>query len=546
LDLPLVVGVTGHRDPPEETEATLRERFREILLRLKRRYPEMPLLVLSGLAAGADMVAAEEAIQLDVAVMGCLPMPQTEYEKDFTPHERDRFRRVLPRCWDITVVGTSERREQNYMDVATFIAYYCHLLVAFWDGLGARGPGGTAEVVELRRGGVPIVLGEALVAYMPDTGPVFQIVTPRKGKALPPDCFSIHELYPKRDLPETRSRARDESAGQSEFENALAHLQRFNHDLDAQHAPAGPRTLADFRDRTDAVANGLQRRTLRSVQSVYIATALAGAVQLIFPTDGSFNIPTWEGITIRIAFLAIAIVMLVIAKRSDYENRYQDYRAIAEALRVQTAWCSAGLRGRLVEASYLQMQQNELEWIRLALRTIYLITGAGKACADDSPLHEECKRWIDGQIHYYEKSGTREQKHLQIARRAMIVLPVAGGLISAAAGVAAWLVSHKMIAVQPADSAALLHSLAYWATMPFALGGMLALWIRFYIQQRGLAENARRYQHMLAVFAGGKRRLGEGVRDPQKVLEELGHESLSEHAEWLILHRERPLEFVHT
>lgn len=545
-DLPLVVGVSGHRDPPADAEPQLRERFGEVLDGLAHRYPQMPLLVLSGLAAGADIIAAEEALDRGVAVLGCLPMPQAEYEKDFSPEELQRFRRVLPRCWAVIVVGTSANREQNYVDVATFIAYYCHVLVAFWDGLPARGPGGTAEVVELRKGVLPSALGETLVAYLPDTGPVFQIVTPRRGQPPPNDSVALHEFYPQREALTAPDRKPGTSTGRREFESALARLERFNRDL-GTHAPDTKAfTLADFRDRTDAAANKLQVDTLRSVQSVFIATALAAAAQLIFPTDGSFNIPSWLGIGIRIGFLIIAVLVLAIAKRSDYENRYQDYRAIAEALRVQCAWCCAGLGNRLVEASYLQMQQSELEWIRLALRTMYLITGAGTPSPDDSPTHPECLRWIDSQIEYYERSGRREERQMRYARWAMIALPVAGGVISASAGVLAFMVSHKMLLVPPAHLADTLRVLTYWGTMPFALGGMLALWIRFYVEQRGFAENTRRYHHMYAVFSAAKRRLVERARDPRKVLEELGHESLSEHAEWLILHRERPLEFVHT
>jgi hypothetical protein len=66
------------------------------------------------------------------------------------------------------------------------------------------------------------------------------------------------------------------------------------------------------------------------------------------------------------------------------------------------------------------------------------------------------------------------------------------------------------------------------------------------VQQRGFGENARRYQHMFKVFDAARRRLREPGVDARRVLEQLGHEALSEHAEWLILHRDRPLTFVHT
>ncbi len=544
--LPLVVGVTGHRDPPAEAEGTLRKRFGEIIERLSGQYPSMQLLVLSGLAAGADLLAAEEALDRGIAVLGCLPLPQSDYEKDFTPSELFRFRSVLPRCWDVIVVGSSEKREQNYVDVADFIAYYCHVLVAFWDGLQARGPGGTAEVVHLRKSGLPGIVGDALVAYAPDTGPVLQIVTPRRDRPPPADCFSVHASYPERPGWNTKARKSEKVAGEQAFERAIADLERFNRDLGREPIPTGPSALAALRDRTDAAANRLQRQTVRSLQSVYIATGLAGAAQLVLPTDGSFNIPSWAGVVAKVGFLAIAFAVLAVAKRNDFENRYQDYRAIAEALRVQYAWCCAGVRARLVEASYLEMQQSELEWIRMALRTAYLITGTGAAGAGGSVEHPECGSWVDGQLEYYQKSGRREDQRLRRARWLMIGAAAGGGVISAVAAVFAWMLSHNLLPIQASQYTQTLHMTAYWATMPFAVGSLFALLIRFYIQQRGFAENARRYQHMFVVFDAAKRLLREHIRDPRRVLEQLGHESLSEHADWLILHRERPLSFVHT
>lgn len=544
--LPLVVGVTGHRDPPAEAEAPLRERFGEVLERLRQQHPSMQLLVLSGLAAGADIFAAEEALERGVAVLACLPMPQAEYEKDFTPQELERFRLVLSRCWDVVVVGASAERERNYVDVADFVAYYCHVLVAFWDGLQARGPGGTAQVVELRKGGVPDMMGDALVAYMPDVGPVFQIVTPRKDQPRPAQCYSLIEIYPERLGRKASPKSDKRRTGEQEFEDAIAHLERFNRDLAREPVSAETNRLAALRDRTDAAANRLQGRTLRSLQSLYVATALAGAAQLALPADGSFNIPSWAGIVARIGFLAVAFAVFAIAKRGDYENRYQDYRAIAEALRVQYGWCCAGLRKRLVEASYLQMQQSELEWIRLALRTAYLITGAGAACADDSPAHQACIGWIDSQLAYYERAGKREQENVQRAERAILIAAVTGGALSAIAAILVWALSKNWLPVPAGQDAMVLHILTYFVAVPIALGGMLAILIRFYFQQRGFTENARRYQHMFTVFDAARRRLRDHVGDPRKVLEQLGHEALSEQADWLILHRERPLTFVHT
>lgn len=506
----------------------------------------MPLLVVSGLAAGTDLIAAEEAADLGLAVLGCLPMPQAEYERDFAPEELGRFRRVLSRCSGVIVVGTSERREQGYIDVGNFIAYYANVLVAFWDGLPARGPGGTAHVVDLRRRGLPSVVGDELVTYLPDVGPVIQIVTPRAHQPAPADSFAENVIYPEQPGWKANAKARPGDAAADDFERAITHIERFDRDISESPPSTKRDRLAALADRADAAANRMQAHTLRSLRSVYVAAALAGAAQLVLPADGSFGIPSWAGIAARIGFLAIAFAMFAFAKRGDFENRYQDYRAIAEALRVQYAWWCAGLRTRLVEASYLQMQQSELAWIRSALRTAYLITGSATAKPDASPSDPECSRWIEGQIDYYERAGEQEAAHMAQAERAMRATAIGGATISGAAALAAWAVSHHWLSSPVALGTSTIGALTYWAAMPVALGSMLALLIRFYVQQRAFAENARRYQLMFTVFDAARRRLREGRDDPRRILEQLGHEALSEHAEWLILHRDRPLTFVHT
>ena len=527
--LPLVVGLTGHRDLPAGAEAPLRERFGAVLDELGARHPSLPFLALSGLAAGADIAAAEVCIDRGIPVLGVLPMPTDAYEGDFSPQERERFRRTLDRCWVSIVVGTS--RETGYADVGKFIAYYSAVLVAFWDGLPGRGAGGTADVIELRRNGLAIAARDALHASIPDVGPVIQIVTPRQGEAAPESVFAVRELYPRETDRSVQAGTTKTAPGKDDFERALDRLERFNRDIALERALADAEPLTSLLDRVDASANSIQNRTLGSVRRMYVAVALAGAAQLVLPSDGSLHVPAWAGVVARIGFLVIAFAVFFDAKRNDLENRYQDYRAIAEALRVQEAWLRAGLRGRLVEAAYLQMQQSELEWIRLALRTAFLVTTVAAPEPGNPPSITASSEWIDGQIRYYEAVGKREQANMGRAHKAMVWSAAGGAVVSAAAAAAGWAFGH---------------SWAYWTTMPIALGGMIALIIRFYVQQRGFGENARRYQHMFTVFDAARRRLREPGADARKVLEQLGHEALSEHAEWLILHRDRPLTFVHT
>ena len=553
--LPIVVGITGHRDIPPDAVEPLRERFGEILGELQTKYPSTPLLVLSALAAGADVLAAEEALARGIRVMACLPMDQTDYEQDFTPEQTERFRSVLSRCSSVTVASSSSDRQQAYAAAGTHIVYYSQLLVAFWDGEAGSGPGGTADMVRLRRTGIPSVMAGQIIPYLPDIGPVFQIVTPRENKPLPREVFTTLRHYPPRYDSDTR--------GQSDFEAALANLDRYNRDVATQPLDRSGEPLVDLMTRTDEAANKLQGKYVQSLHFVYGFALFAGAAQIV-------EIP--GGPIIRMAILALAFLFFRAARKQDYENRYQDYRAISEGLRVQNAWCSAGLRERMVDAAYLRMQHSELQWIRMAIRTAYLVFDARTARGGESTKSPACMQWVEGQRDYYKRAAQREEQKKRRITRISEGSVVAGFaltiIVIALANLNGNYFSPKLVHDQQGawyhgvmlrlNGMHLVHIawlenhprfVHFFETVPAPLAAMAALLMRFYTQQRGFSESARRYQRMFTVFDYAARRLHDihedGAQDSAHlVIEELGREALTEHADWLILHRERPLQFV--
>lgn len=96
VPLPLVIGVTGHRDLREEDRAPLEGRVRQVFAEFQRRYPSTPLLLLSPLAEGADRLVARAALEKGARLIVPLPMPQTLYEEDFqTRASREEFHKLL-------------------------------------------------------------------------------------------------------------------------------------------------------------------------------------------------------------------------------------------------------------------------------------------------------------------------------------------------------------------------------------------------------------------------------------------------------------------
>ena len=81
--LPFVIGVTGHRHIDPGTEPRLAAEVDAVLADLKGRLLETPLVMLCGMASGADLLCAERAIAAGVPVCALLPAPLERYERDF-------------------------------------------------------------------------------------------------------------------------------------------------------------------------------------------------------------------------------------------------------------------------------------------------------------------------------------------------------------------------------------------------------------------------------------------------------------------------------
>ncbi len=82
--VPLVIGVTSHRNIAPNEEEAIRQRVRDFLTGLQRDFPGLPLLVLSSLAEGGDRWVAEEALALGVRLIAPLPMMRAQYTQDFS------------------------------------------------------------------------------------------------------------------------------------------------------------------------------------------------------------------------------------------------------------------------------------------------------------------------------------------------------------------------------------------------------------------------------------------------------------------------------
>src|ERR1700691_3877218 len=92
----LVLAITGHRDLDPDDYGRLETQIGNIFSELGEKYPATPLLLLSGLADGADRIAARAAKAKTIPYIAVLPMTVESYRKDFEhPSSKVEFDELL-------------------------------------------------------------------------------------------------------------------------------------------------------------------------------------------------------------------------------------------------------------------------------------------------------------------------------------------------------------------------------------------------------------------------------------------------------------------
>ena len=118
------------------------------------------LVVVSSLAEGADRIVVHACLRRQGAVLhAVLPLPVDEYRKDFvTESSRREFDDLLAVAASVEFAETVPSRQEAYERAGYMMVARSDLVLAVWDGLPARGRGGTADIVDYARAhGVPVV-----------------------------------------------------------------------------------------------------------------------------------------------------------------------------------------------------------------------------------------------------------------------------------------------------------------------------------------------------------------------------------------------------
>ena len=561
---PLVIGVTSHRDIPAREIEPIRQRVRDFLAQMQRDFPGLPLLVLSALAEGGDQLVAQEALAAGARVIAPLPLPREVYASDFSAAGRatlaELCQRVevlplplLPGNTAAAVAVPGAARNRQYAHAGVFISSHSHILLGLWNGHASDLLGGTAQVVRYHLDGIMPGLIERrhsaqMVLECGDESLMYHIVCSRTdadGVLQPP----LPPLQPLQTRWVDQGGARAASTGMpEEFRRMFQCMQQFNADakrhgqeIDAFAAaqaatPPGTDMRASI-DRlfltADWLALHFQRQVLRAMRGLYVLATLMGIAFVSYsdlPHQG-------DAIYVFIVLFAAGVCLAWLAQRRGWHRKYIDYRALAEGLRVQRYWRAAGIAtagsGVFAHDNFMQKQDIELGWIRNVMRAAG-VCSFEVAHVSEGAMAAVVSDWIgiangEGQLGYYARKAaqcTRVHHATQRIGRTLLCIVIGISVCLA--------VFHRQL--DPDTT-----------TYLVAVMGVLAIIAaarESYAFRKADRELIKQYRYMCNIFATARRKLDAtaDVAARREILRALGEAALAEHAEWALMHRERPPE----
>jgi len=563
--IPLVVSITGHRDPRPEQLDSITRRITSELSCLLDNYPDTPISVLSALAEGVDRLAAQATLDLRhefpgrIRLICPLPLNPDAYSNDWADNKQaqQEFEHLLEQSDECFVLPCDANRPECYAHLGHYLARVSHILLACWDGVNLYKAGGTDRVIDERLNGRSIherfescellhsdyFLPPAELLDEPETGPVLHIPCPRQQSS------------PSPQLPESSQWIFPKNTSSDEWRMQWKLVNQFNAEIRADNLktkqPTRPgeesdkNILAILQDRASNVAGVYQYKTHSSMTLIGLFTGLAASI-LLYAEEVTIPATIWIPCYGLFALLAIAIGHR--EKINKDQEKHLDYRALSEGLRVQAAWKQAGLH---TPASffYLRKQRRSLAWVRSAIRALAI----GEFTAEDEKLTIERltkvhHNWIRDQKSYYEsKVKQAKSSHqplirnlghrIKTAQRLKRTLLLGGG----SAFVLSWIGAYV-----PAISSETPWHTTFVILMAFLPA--LAVALDYYMNKQAWSEELNQYERMYWIFAKADAFFDNILKTehPDKklcaaVLLDLGKEALQEQGDWYQLHHERLL-----
>jgi hypothetical protein len=563
---PLLIGVCGHRNLDPSCATELATAVRTQLLRLANELPSTEIRVLSGMAAGSDLIVARAAIEAGVQVEAMLPMPLAQYRADF---DSDSYRELLAllahpqvRCVELTPPERLDEpggRDKGYQSLGRTLIRRSSVLLAVWDGKSTRLTGGCFDTM-IRyldcHGGdeeefvEPVFIpaadaeaGDAVVFWIP-----VRAADDARGD-VPKACFltavgqnrlAVHDDLPSsvadewRELDNLNHKYRSlasNSDGQSQNSliSSLPPDLKFPdvellHEIDARYSIA------------DSLAMHYQRKSDGLFQLFGALTLLAGGSFLVYEL---LSHSSWL-LVIYLVALAIGLMLFRILSRNHWLSGHLACRTLAESLRVKFYLVLAGAdhlvdTRELIAISGINLF-DRFGWFQHVLRSVERTDAGGAGGLAYSAATEAAveRAWINDQHAYFTREVKRfahikrREAHYKRTMFAVTLIAIIGLVFYGEE------MGHiKYLVPVPVKDLVMF----VWGGLTVVLG----VW-KLHQDKMATRELLWQYRAQLRHFARARAQLkmATGMTGRLKVIAQLGRESLMESYLWAIhrFHRE--------
>jgi hypothetical protein len=319
--------------------------------------------------------------------------------------------------------------------------------------------------------------------------------------------------------------------------------------------------LAPLWCRLYAIADALAQERQRQFKwdwKYLFATAFVALVFFTLFTHGEKLVDVSLTLIAYSVACAAIFVLFARARSGQHQERFLDYRALAEALRVAVYWKLVGIGSSYADAkagtdgaaaadldpvapianAYPIKQPSELAWVKICLRTLERLDKAagGSALKIDPIGHAIARRfWVKGQHDYFKRQGLRHNTFAEAVDAHSLVLLVLSPFVLVPTLL--YLLRHGIDPYRLQDVLVIFVGL---------LPGFAAAWTG-YSERLAFKAQARQYDRMRMLFERAGDLLPTDLEDASKELvralyRELGMEAMRENAEWVAIYRQRPIQ----
>jgi len=537
----LILGITGHRDMPQEDVDKLKEKIKEIFNELKGKYSHTPLLLLTPLAEGADRIAAKAAIEEGIDYAVVLPFQEEEYVKDF-PETKEEYYDLIDKqkhenlkgIFSLEEIETDNRAKENsheraefYERVGAYIVRHSQILIALWDGKedGKESEkGGTSEVIKLKLKGLSDEYhphGDKL--DKPDTGPVYIIYTRRKESNSEDlkNYLKQEKKYPEDTNVEYFNEVFDRF---DEFnrESGKLNSKEFNRSREKLPGDASDKEkfVSHIFANADALANKYKIRW-NIITACLIC--LAVITTLFFIYYSLTNNEYWL-LIYSVLFILFAIFFKFLNIFHRLHQKYVDYRGLAEGLRILFFMRLAGIHEN-VEDYYLKKHRINFRWGREIIRSANILDPQQKP-----DFQTIIKYWVKPEYDYYREMTDKNSRKLKIYKKLSLTFFSLSILMIIIANLLTFLNIDNYFVFM----------IALIIIFPLISGAL-----ETYINRNAFNFNLKVYSIMKDIFERANDKLDEtekskdrDIKEMQSVIRELMKEAVRENADWMLKHIE--------